>query len=107
MLVMPMSLPWLNAQDNKLILQVKVKPSAKENKILLDSAGCLQINLQASPQEGKANKMLIQYLAKSLSITQKQITILQGATSRRKLIAINVSGAEQEKLIKYFMSQLV
>ncbi|WED43224.1 DUF167 domain-containing protein [Legionella cardiaca] len=97
---------WLKYNAQQLTLQIKVKPGAKQNKISFDSVDCLQISLQASPQDGKANKMLIQYLANLLGVMQKQITILYGTTSRNKVLGIKVVAGEQERLIKYFMEQL-
>ncbi|KTD18202.1 DUF167 domain-containing protein [Legionella jordanis] len=91
-------LPWLRQNPTEIRLEVKVKPGAKQNKInLVDEAG-LQISLQASPQEGKANKMLIQYLSKLLAVPQKRILILRGNTSRNKLLSIEVEGREQERV---------
>ncbi|KTD22196.1 Uncharacterised ACR, YggU family COG1872 [Legionella lansingensis] len=95
-----MSCPsWLKRAPRQLQLEVKIKPGAKENKISLDSSGGLQISLQARPEDGKANKMLIQYLSKYLKVTQKQMSILRGATSRTKLLGIDSNDAEQERLV--------
>lgn len=95
-----MSTPWLKRYDQYMTLQIKVKPGSKKNAISIDLEGGLQISLQASAQDGKANKMLIQYLAKALRLQQKQIDILRGTTSRLKLLSLKVRVAEQEELIQ-------
>ncbi|WP_094090052.1 DUF167 domain-containing protein [Legionella clemsonensis] len=91
---------WLKCTSEELTLQVKVKPGAKQNKLFLNTTGRLQISLQASPQEGKANKMLIAYLSQLLRVPQKQISLLHGATSRNKLIRIKIAAKEQDRLIQ-------
>lgn len=95
--------PWLKCDSEQITLQVKVKPGSKQNAIALDPTGCLQLSLQASAQDGKANKMLIQYLAKLLRLPQKQIVIRRGMTSRIKVLAISCVVSEQEKLIQTLM----
>lgn len=91
---------WLKRSPTELRLEIKVKPGAKQNTININAETCLQISLQASAQEGKANKLLIQYLSKFLKIPQKQITILRGMTSRTKVIGIEVLEEEQERIIR-------
>ncbi|OCH97833.1 hypothetical protein A8135_01015 [Legionella jamestowniensis] len=99
-----MSCPlWLKRSAEQLTLRVKVKPGAKQNKISFNATGGLQISLQASPQEGKANKMLVVYLAKLLRVPQKQISLLHGTTSRNKLIGIKIPTMEQDRLIEILL----
>lgn len=98
--------PWLKREAEQFSLQVKVKPGSKQNTLRLDATGGLQICLQASAQDGKANKMLIQYLAKLLQLQQKQIVILHGVTSRLKVLLIKAAAEEQEKSIQRLIHSL-
>lgn len=95
-----MNLSWLRPTSQGLSLQVKVKPGAKQNAISVDETIGLQLSLQARAEDGKANKMLVQYLAKVLGVQQKQIEISRGASSRIKMLTIKVTAAEQEVLIQ-------
>ncbi|CDZ75854.1 hypothetical protein BN59_00113 [Legionella massiliensis] len=99
-----MNLPWLRATNQGLSLQVKVKPSSKQNAIFIDQTAGLQISLQARAQDGKANKMLVQYLAKELGLQQKQIEISRGASSRIKTLTIKIAADEQEKLMQVLLT---
>lgn len=94
-----MSLPWLRSTTQGLCLQVKVKPGSKQNAIAVDDFTGLQVSLQARAQDGKANKMLVQYLAKELGLQQKQIEISRGAGSRIKTLMFKVAAGEKDKLI--------
>lgn len=91
---------WLKVEANQLSLQVKIKPGSRQNALSFDEAGGLQISLQAAAQDGKANKMLIQYLSKLLKIPQKQIILHRGATSRIKTLWIKVQETEQQRILQ-------
>lgn len=99
-----MNLPWLRTTNQGLSLQVKVKPGSKQNAICIDQTTGVQISLQARAQDGKANKMLVQYLAKELRLQQKQIEISRGANSRIKTLIIKIAEDEQEKLIQILLA---
>lgn len=46
--------------------KVRVQPGASKNEIVGVQEGALKIRISAPPVEEKANKMLIQFLAKEL-----------------------------------------
>ena len=71
-----------------MILKVKIIPKSKVNRILGFEEDILKIRIKASPEKGKANKELIRFIAKSLSIAQSRITIISGHTSRLKKLQI-------------------
>lgn len=77
---------------NVIKLLLKVKAGAKKNDIhgwvTIDNKQYLKISIQAPPEDGKANKMIIAYLAKLLNIPKKNITILSGQSSQIKLLSI-------------------
>ncbi|KPL80990.1 hypothetical protein ADN00_00080 [Ornatilinea apprima] len=70
-------------------LTVRVTPRSKKNEIveILDD-GTLKIRLTAPPLEGRANKVLIQFLAEVLSVSESRIDIVAGETGRNKLVTI-------------------
>lgn len=69
------------------IINVRVIPRAKKNlvKTELDR---LKIYLTAPPQDGKANKLLIQVLAGHFQVKKKQVLILRGEKSQDKIVKI-------------------
>jgi len=69
-------------------IQVKVKPNSKEQKIERESDGSLTIKLKSPPVDGKANRELIEILAKNFQVSKSQITIKSGLSSRTKLVII-------------------
>ncbi|WP_165474753.1 DUF167 domain-containing protein [Legionella nagasakiensis] len=97
---------WLKVYPYYVTLQVKVKPGSKENQLAIESSGHqLLLSLQAPACEGKANKMLIKYLAKYLRVQQKDILIQLGKESRNKVIRIYTAG-NQERIVEWLMANI-
>lgn len=69
-------------------IAVRVTPGAKEDRLLGWEGEVLRLRLRAAAVEGKANSALIKFLAASLGLRQRDLTIEQGRASRRKLVAI-------------------
>ena len=71
-----------------LTLCVKVVPKAGRNQISGWEGEELKVRLNAVPEKGQANDTLIAYLAKELKISQSQIELVGGKTSRHKRLLI-------------------
>ena len=74
-------------------LAVRVQPGAKANEItgwVADAQGgeVLKIRLRAPAVEGKANAALIEFLAETLHLRPRQITLERGDKSRDKIIHV-------------------
>jgi len=75
------------------ILHIKVTPNSSRTKIIgkfLDEKNqeYWKVNLCAVPEDGKANKELIKFLAKTLEISKSEIEIIRGENSRMKAVRI-------------------
>jgi hypothetical protein len=73
--------------ENMQKLSVKVIPKAKKEKIVEEN-GRLKIYVNAPAVDGKANKALIEVLAKHFGVKKRDISILTGEKSRTKIIGI-------------------
>lgn len=71
-----------------LTIEIKVVPSSGKQALILDKTGNLKCFLKSPPEDGKANQELIKFLSQSLQVPQYEVSILAGATSRKKLIKI-------------------
>ncbi len=69
--------------------QVKVKPNSKKQTIEESADGTLMVHLKSPPVDGKANKELIELLAKKFDVPKSNIRIKLGLSSRTKLIEID------------------
>ena len=70
------------------ILPVRAQPGAKRNEIRGEQDGMLKVCVTQSPEKGKANKAVIELMAKTLGLRKSQIELLTGETSHQKRFLI-------------------
>ena len=70
-------------------IAVRVMPSASKNVITRGDADRLVVKLTAPPVEGRANKELVRFLAKTLGVSPSSLSIIRGITSRDKVILVS------------------
>ena len=75
--------------------KVKVQPGAAKNEIIGVQGDVLKIKINAPPVKGKANKALMDFLAKELGVKKSEIEIVSGHTSRVKKIKVMGEGTEK------------
>jgi uncharacterized protein (TIGR00251 family) len=71
-----------------IILKVYLQPKSSKNEIVGPYRDGIKVKVTAPPTEGKANNVLIRFLAKELSISPSRIEILKGLHSREKTLKI-------------------
>lgn len=75
-----------------VILPVKAFPGAKKNEIREVTQGMLKVCCTQIPEKGKANKAILELLAKGLKLKKSQLSLLAGETdSHKKFLAQGVS----------------
>ena len=83
------------------IIHVTVQPKASEDRIVGFHGDALKVKVAAPPTGGKANQRLVKLLAEGLNIGQSNIEIIQGHTSRRKVLRIwNVSPDQVRRTLR-------
>lgn len=91
----------IRKDGNSIILHVLVQPKASENRIVGFQDDVLKVKVTAPPTGGKANQRLRKILAEALNLGQSNIEIIQGHTSRRKMLRIwNVSPPQIRNALK-------
>lgn len=78
---------------------VRLTPKASRSRIdgiVEDETGAamLKVSVTAVPEDGKANRALIALLSKEWRMAKSLISVIQGATDRRKVL--HVSGDPQQ-----------
>ena len=68
--------------------KVRVQPGASKNEIVGVQQDALKVRISAPPVQGKANKALVNFLAKELGVKKSEIEIVSGHTSRVKTIKV-------------------
>lgn len=70
------------------VLPVRAQPGARKNGIVGEHDGMLKVAVTAPPEDGRANKALLEVLRKGLGLKRSQIELLQGQRRREKLFLI-------------------
>ena len=86
---------FANDTPDGCTLQLRVHPGAKTNAITGMHDGALKVSLTTPPTDGRANEALIAFLAERLRLPKGRISLLQGLTSRNKLVRITGANAEE------------
>ncbi len=75
-----------------MLLRVKVRPKSKANEIVdTMEDGTIKVRVKAAPEKGKANKEVIEVLAKEYGVKKSEVEIVGGKVDQIKLIKINES----------------
>jgi uncharacterized protein (TIGR00251 family) len=77
-----------------VVVDVRVIPRAKKTQLAGVREGAVLIRLAAPPVEGAANDALIEFLATTLDIPQRQIKIVSGEHTRHKRVSIAGASAD-------------
>jgi uncharacterized protein (TIGR00251 family) len=85
---------------------VKVVPRASREELAGLQQGALRIRLTAPPVEGAANEALVTFVAKLLGVSKRDIDILSGHGSRRKVVAVrSLTPKEVAARLEAYLSQ--
>jgi len=71
-----------------MIIQVKAKPAAKEEKIIKISEKEFEVWVKEPPIQGRANMAIIKALADYFKVSPVAVRIVSGYTSRFKIITV-------------------
>ena len=79
---------WIREVQEGVIFKVSVQPRSSRNEIAGLQDDAVKIRLTAPPIEGAANKMCIEFLAKSLKVRKSDVEIIRGQSSRTKKVLV-------------------
>jgi uncharacterized protein (TIGR00251 family) len=97
----------LKQSPHGVLLQVKVTPKAKRERIVGWENGLLKVHVSAPPEKGEANDRLLRVLADRLGLAKSHLTLITGHTSRQKTVLITGMALEQiaELLIDEYLDR--
>jgi len=82
--------------DDGVVLAVKVVPGSSRTQVAGRLGETLKVTLAAPPEKGKANRLLLEVLAKVLRRPRSALAITSGAGSPRK--EVHVAGARADEV---------
>jgi uncharacterized protein (TIGR00251 family) len=78
----------VSAHAEGSVLPVRAQPGARKSGVLGEQAGALKVAVTAPPEDGRANKALIEALREALGVKRSQVELLSGHTGRDKRFLI-------------------
>jgi uncharacterized protein len=87
-------------KEGAVRFEVHAKPRAKRSRILGVRGEALEVSLAAPPVDGAANAELVRVLSEALEVPKRQITIVRGDASQKKLIEVRPGDATMVAVIQ-------
>ncbi|RLD99792.1 MAG: YggU family protein [Aquificota bacterium] len=87
---------WYREGNRGTIIKVKVIPRSSKPGVQGVEGEYLKVRLKSPPVEGKANRELVEVLAKVLGVSKGQVEIISGVKGRVKEVML--SGVRPEEL---------
>jgi len=88
----------VNTIDDGVIFTAKIVPGSSKTAIAGLLNGALKIKIAAPPEHGKANRALIEFLAKKLGVKKNALTIISGKTTHLK--QLKIAGLSSDSLLE-------
>ncbi len=87
------------------VLPVRAHAGARRNELSGERDGMLKVSVTQAPERGKANKAILELIAKRLGLRKSQIELLSGESSPQKRFLIrDVAATELACRIEPFLS---
>ena len=96
--------PPLRPGQGGLLLSVRVTPKSSRDEVAglhtaSDGSVSLAVKVTAVPDKGRANKAVIETLAKACRLPKSAFSLVSGETERNKVLLVAGNPAEVEALI--------
>lgn len=79
----------INETKGGVVFTVKVVPGSSRTAIAGELDGMLKVKVSAPPEKGKANKSVIDFLAKKLGVRKNAVAIVRGQTNPVKTVQVD------------------
>lgn len=86
--------PCLSEHPQGAVLAVSVVPNGRRTQVLGLHGETLRLRLAAPPVDGKANELLVAWLAGELGLPRQGVTVLSGEHARRKRLLLPLPAAQ-------------
>lgn len=70
-------------------LRLRVVPGASRTGVIGRHGDAWKVRVTASPQAGKANEALLHFLARTLDVPRRDLTLIHGTASRDKVVELD------------------
>lgn len=81
---------WLKSHPQGSTLSLYIQPGASRSEVTGLHGDRLKVKIKAPPRDGEANKALIEFFADLLKIPKSKIELIQGESSRQKILLVEL-----------------
>jgi uncharacterized protein (TIGR00251 family) len=74
----------------QVMVPVRVMPRGSRNVVLGVVAGKLKIKTTAAPVDGRANRLVLQMIAREFGVAPSNVALIRGKTDRDKLFRVSM-----------------
>ncbi len=85
----PGSPNFVTPTETGCAVRVRVHPRARRERIAGVHGDALKVEVTSVPERGAANRAVEQLLAEALGVPARDVAVVIGASSRRKVIAVD------------------
>ncbi len=78
-------------------IEVRLRPRASSSRVTGERDGRVTVRVTAPPVDGKANRALIELVARRLGVARSRVSIVRGEKSRDKLLEVEGVGEDQAR----------
>ncbi len=96
-------IPCLRASTDGMEITVHVQPGASQEAIVGLHGDALKIRIRARAVEGAANEALLNFIAHALGVPQREVKMLRGERSRRKVLAVPLPAEDAKERLAQLM----
>ena len=90
------AVPWSLTPDGAVLVVRLTRKGGRDAidgiDVLADGRPVLAVRVRALPAEGQANEALLRLIAKAVGVPSRDVTLVAGATTRLKRLAISGQG---------------
>ena len=90
---------WYRRDGDIITLVLHIQPGAKRSEVSGLHGDALKIRLAALPIEGRANEVLLRFIADCFNVPLRNVELKQGGQSRHKRVEVRGSAVAPESLL--------
>ncbi len=96
-------IPCLRASAAGAEISIHVQPGASRTEIAGLHGDAMKVRIQARAVEGAANEALLNFIAGALGVARREVKILRGEKSRRKVIEVRLPEEDVVQILSRLM----
>jgi hypothetical protein len=81
-------------------VSIKVVPGASASRVVRRYGDAFKVQVKAPPEQGKANRAVVELLASALNVRPQRVTIARGHGQARKVVQVDgIEQSEAERML--------